>query len=392
MRVRALKTTTGGMARISTASLIFTTLLLVSGVAQAAVFHVGRHMQYERPSDVAAIARDGDTIEIEAGDYYGDVAIWHQDDLTIRGIGGRPRLIADGKAAEAKGIWVIKGDNAVVENIEFSGAKVEDRNGAGIRMEGTGLTVRNCYFHHNENGILTDADPDADILIEHSEFAYNGYGDGYSHNMYISRVKSFTLRYSYVHHANVGHQVKSRAESNTITFNRLMDERSGNSSYLIDLPNDGNAYIVGNVMQQGEVAENWGMINSAQTSIVLHNTIVNDRGSGVFIKLSGDTGASLVQNNLFVGTGVLDVGDAEQYSNLKVAMADAGLVNDWRFDYRLRQSSPAIDKGAPIPATHAAVALPESEYAHTAGKSLRKMDGSPDLGAHEFRQEGSERM
>ena len=44
-----------------------------------------------------------------------------------------------------------------------------DKNGAGIRLEGHGLVVRNCYFHDNEDGILTDGGGDVDF-IEGSEF------------------------------------------------------------------------------------------------------------------------------------------------------------------------------------------------------------------------------
>ena len=54
-----------------------------------------------------------------------------------------------------------------------------DRNGAGIRQEGTDLTVTRSWFHDNENGILTGADPESDIVIERSRFFRNGYGDGY---------------------------------------------------------------------------------------------------------------------------------------------------------------------------------------------------------------------
>jgi len=49
---------------------------------------------------------------------------------------------------------VIRGNDVIVENIEFSGARVPDRNGAGIRPEGRNFTVRNCRFYDCENGIL----------------------------------------------------------------------------------------------------------------------------------------------------------------------------------------------------------------------------------------------
>ena len=78
--------------------------------------------------------------------------------LTLRGIGqGRVKLPANGKHAGGKAIWVIAGNDVTVENIEFSGARVPDRNGAGIRPEGQNLTVRNCRFYDCEDGILGGA-------------------------------------------------------------------------------------------------------------------------------------------------------------------------------------------------------------------------------------------
>lgn len=353
-------------------------MLALFGVAPAysAVYLVGPDMPYKKPSEAAAVAVDGDTIEIEAADYTGDVAVWTQNDIVIRGVGGRPHIIADGASAEGKAIWVIKGDNTIVENIEFSGASVADENGAGIRLEGTNFTVRECYFHDNENGILTGPDPDSEILIEYSEFANNGYGDGYSHNMYIGRVARFTLRFSYVHHARIGHQVKSRAEKNVIAFNRLMDEQSGTSSYIIDLPDPGDAYVVGNELQQGPHADNWAMVHSAQNLHLVNNTLVNERGSGVFVRLSGPGGSSVLQNNIFAGAGEIEAADAEKHGNLM--SADVGLVDPRRFDYRLTATSSAVDAGTPLDST---VQL-SWEYAHVASRTERKDSGPVDVGAH----------
>ena len=74
-------------------------------------------------------------------------------------------------------------------------------------------------------------------MIEYSEFAYNGTGNGFTHNIYVGGAK-FTLRYSYSHHAYSGQLVKSRALENHITYNRLTTE-DGNTSYEIDLPVEG---------------------------------------------------------------------------------------------------------------------------------------------------------
>lgn len=358
------------------------TALLACSIATQALASeivVGPGSKYEKPSAAAAAARNGDTIRIMPGEYRGDVAVWTQDGLTIRGEGGRPHLIADGRAAEDKAIWVVKGDNTVIENIEFSGAAVSDENGAGIRLEGTNLTIRECSFHDNENGILTGANPESHILIEYSEFSNNGYGDGYSHNMYIGRVGRFTLRFSYVHHARVGHQVKSRASRNYIMFNRLMDEETGTSSYLIDLPDPGRAWIVGNELQQGPDAENWTMIHSAQETSLVNNTLVNDRGSGVFVSLSGDGTGSLIQNNIFAGRGTVTVNGATLRNNLtSVDQRDRLFADRERYDYRLKSGSSAVDAGsAPDPAFDVFW-----EYVHVANRKERSDSGPVDIGAH----------
>src|SRR5215475_7381608 len=82
---------------------------------------VGPNKQHTKPSQAAAVARDGDVIELDPVVYARDAAVWQAHKLTIRGVGGRAYLKANGDNAEGKGIWVIKGDNITVENIEFSG-------------------------------------------------------------------------------------------------------------------------------------------------------------------------------------------------------------------------------------------------------------------------------
>lgn len=198
-------------------------------ISAGAVIEVGPGKKHSKPSEAARVAEDGDVIEITGGTYMHDVAIWEQDGLTIRGVGGRAHLKADGAAAEEKAIWVIKGNHTTVENLEFSGSRVRDKNGAGIRQEGTDLTVRNCYFHRNEMGILTGQDEQSSILIEYSEFADNtveGDSDEYGHNIYIGRVGKFELKFSYVHDGHIGNNVKSRALESHILYNRIMDERN----------------------------------------------------------------------------------------------------------------------------------------------------------------------
>ena len=362
-------------------------------LAAADTLQVGAGKPYSLPSQAAAAANDDDVIEIDAGDYSGDVAFFGQNNLTIRGVGGRAHLIAAGNHAGGKAIWVIQGDNAVIESIEFSGASVPDENGAGIRQEGTHLTVRDCYFHDNQNGILAGDDAASDILIEYSIFANNGFGDGYTHNMYINHVRSFTIRYSYVHHAVIGHNVKSRAALNYVLYNRIMDESDGIASRQIDLPNGGRSYIIGNLIQQGPAATSSQIIgyagegasNPDHDLYVVNNTIVNQRATGTFIDLFSVTTAAVVRNNIFVGPGTRISGPTDSGGNFDAATdGDPLLTSLASYDYHLLTGSPAADSGI-APGSGAGFDLaPTSHYLHPAGREARPQVGIIDVGAFEF--------
>ncbi|HEX7602995.1 MAG TPA: right-handed parallel beta-helix repeat-containing protein, partial [Polyangiaceae bacterium] len=213
---------------------------LLPSAALAATLTVGPGKTYAKPCAAIAVAKAGDVIEVDAaGSYDGDTCAWSTDNLTVRGVGGRAKIDLTGvPPAQKKGIFTIAAPNATVENFELSNAAIsvaDGNNGAGIRHQGTNLTVRNCSFHDNQNGILgaPSVDGQGTVVIESSEFANNGAGDGFSHNMYLNHYASFTLRYSYSHGAKVGHLVKTRAYENFIFYNRITDESATTASYEI---------------------------------------------------------------------------------------------------------------------------------------------------------------
>jgi MYXO-CTERM domain-containing protein len=364
--------------------------LVPAFAAQAATRTVGPGKTYAKPCAAIAAAQDGDVIEIDAGgDYAGDVCAVTRNNLTLRGVGGRAHIDAAGKAYGGKGTWVISGSNTTVENVELSGASVPDMNGAGIRQEGPGLIVRNCFFHDNEDGILSGGN--GEILIEGSEFAHNGAGDGFSHNMYIGHEKKFTLRWSYSHHSKIGHIVKSRAEENDILYNRLMDEADGTSSYTIDLPNAGTSYLIGNLIQQGPSTDNSGIVaygeegttNAKSDLYVVNNTFVNDRGSGTFLQLAATASPAVVRNNIFLGGGtVINQAGAAMAGNF--ATGDPLLVDRAGFDYRLKVGSPCVDKGVDPGVAGVMSLAPLFEYVHPAGHEARAVVGVIDIGAYEL--------
>ena len=345
---------------------------------------VGPDRDLKVPSQAAALAGDGDTVLIDPGTYSGDVATWTQDDLTLRGDGARAHLRADGNDAQGKAIWVIAGDRTTVDRIELSGARVADRNGAGIRQEGTDLTVTRSWFHHNENGILTGADPDSDVVVRRSRFFANGAGDGYSHNLYVGAVGSLTVTGSWFAGADTGHEIKSRAARTTIVANRISDGDS-TASYSVDLPEGGRALVAGNVVVQGPRSENpalvsygaEGLTHPDRTLWVVHNTFVDRRASGTAVVVA-DGARAVLRNNLLIGGGDLASGSVDARANRRAGAGD--VVDLATEDLRLRPGSRAIDRGVVVQHRW----RPRWEYVAPTGLVRRARSGRPDLGAHEL--------
>lgn len=353
--------------------------------AASRVIRVGPNHAIRTIAAAALQAQDGDTIEIEAGDYPGDVAVWKQDRLTIRAVGGRARLIANGASAESKAIWVIRGGAITVENIEFSGARVRDKNGAGIRFEKGHLIIRNCRFTDNENGILTGGGSAA-LDIENSEFGNNGAGDGYSHNLYVGALRKLRVVGSYFHHARSGHLLKSRAAENHILYNRLTDESGGHASYELEFPSGGIAYVIGNIIEQSRTTENSNIVSfgaegyrhPANELYLINNTLIDRRlESGIFLTVRPGFNVVKAWNNVLLGSRPLNTGGINgEFINNPNVTADAFILAE-AHDYRIRRES-ALQRTYRAPETANGVALaPEREYVHPA--STRLLATAPTL-------------
>jgi hypothetical protein len=369
------------------------TALMLSGFATAATLSVGPGKTYATPCRAFAAAGNGDLVEIDAsGTYSGDVCGIYPSKLTIRGVNGRPKINANGASSMGKGTWVVIGSGTVIENVEMFGAKVRDRNGAAIRLDGRDLTLRGSYLHDNENGILTNNDGVTNIVIENSEFSSNGYGDGYTHNIYVGHVNSLVFRNSYSHDAKVGHNLKSRANTNTIVYSRFSSSVF-KPSYEIDLPNAGTSYVIGNVIQQPGGNNNPAMLaygeegasNSGNDLYVVNNTFINDDSSrGTFIMTGGGVAkAVLMQNNLFVGTGTVNsqsnATDRTNYRTLSPAFVDRA-----NFDLRPANGSAVINAGSVAGSSASGLSLLASaQYKHVAGSEARTLVGAIDIGAYE---------
>ena len=368
--------------------------------AIGATLQVGPTRAYIKPCAAFAAAAAGDTIEIDTATYVGDVCGVYPNGLTIRGVNGRPKIDAGGNNAMGKGTWVIIGANITVENVEMVGAKVIDKNGAALRLEGDNFTLRGSFLHDNENGVLGGLSTASNILIETTEFGHNGYGDGYSHNLYIFNVGSLTFRYNYSHDANVGHNLKSRARINTISYNRFSSTPpgqtgstvSGQPSYEIDLPNAGTAYVIGNVIEQPAANQNSTMLaygeegasNPLQDLYVVNNTFLNDQSTaGTFI-LTGSTVTTpvLMQNNIFSGVGTVNTQTAA-IDKTNFRSLTPGFVD--RANYDLHPTGSLVVNSGSTPGLSAAglSLAPVAQYKHVATGEARPVVGQIDIGAYE---------
>jgi hypothetical protein len=280
-------------------------ILAPAPVADAATLTVGTGKQYRTVAGAVAAARDGDVIQVQAGTYTNDFAIVGKK-VSIVGVGGMARLVATTAIGNGKAILVTTTD-VTLDHVEFAGARVADRNGAGIRYEGGRLTVKKCYFHDNENGILADASATGSISIAGSEFARNGYGDGYTHGVYANRIASLTITNSYFHDTRVGHHIKSRAAKTTVSGSRLVDGTNGTASYSIDLPNGGQSLVSSNIIEQSAASQNPALLHfggegtpyPGSSLKVTGNTLQNYRSPAVGLLNHTAITASVTRNKLY---------------------------------------------------------------------------------------------
>jgi hypothetical protein len=308
-------------------------------------------------------SRDGDTIELRSGDYRGDVAVIERRRLTIRGVGARPRLVADGRDAEGKAIVVVRGGDVRIDNVEFRGARVASGNGAGIRFERGRLHLVRCAFHDNQMGLLTGNDGAAELTIEASEFGEAPREPGSLHHLlYVGRIASATVTGSRFSRGYLGHLVKSRARRTVLAYNLIVDGAQGRASYEVDLPNGGDALLVGNVIGQSALSPNTTLVSfgaegapwSASRLRMVNNTLVNASAvPATFVRvwderLPAGVDVTLL-NTLTVGPGSLTRAGEGRFDGNAAAGADA-LVDAEAMDFRLEPGSALRGRGvAPDP-------------------------------------------
>jgi hypothetical protein len=326
-------------------------------------------------AEAAQSAQDGDVVEIHSGEYHGDVAVWLQKRLTIRGVGPTaPVMRADARSAEGKAIWVLRDGAFEIENVAFEGARVPDLNGAGIRFERGRLTLRRCRFTDDEMGVLTGNDADSELTVDDSEFAHAPRDRGpRKHLLYVGRIGRFSVTGSRFHDAFEGHLIKSRARESYVAYNLLYDDVDGMAGYELEFPDGGTAYVVGNVIGQSATTTNPAVIAygaegsywNTNALYLSHNTLLSDLEADTsFVRAWREhlpTLRVVAINNLTLGRGSFAPVAGDRFKGNR-ALPRAAMRDARALDFRLGKRSPLRGAGVVPPVVDGHPLAPDQEF------------------------------
>jgi hypothetical protein len=280
-----------------------------------------------------------------------------------------------------------------IENIEFRGARVPSGNGAGIRFEYGHLVVSRCAFFDNEMGILTANSPEMMLEVSDSEFAAAPHHEGQLHHLlYVGSIGRFVLSGSRFEQGYLGHLVKSRARENDVRYNLLVDGAEGRSSYELEFPNGGVAYVVGNVIGQSATTDNPVLVAygaegprwADNALFFAHNTLLNDFHAGTFLKVWAEKFPGSIEtwviNNLTMGYGDLNPPAQGRFEGNQTAQR-RDLLYLGGLPLRLNTSSP-LRGSVRIPGQARGVdLLPAAEFSFPAGSRSIRLSNSLAPGA-----------
>jgi hypothetical protein len=205
---------------------------------------------------VAAIGAGTGTVRIAPG-RYGDCAVQEAGRVAFVAE-ERGTAVFDGGACEGKATLVLRGRAAKVDGLVFVNVRVDDGNGAGIRIEQGDLEVAYTRFADGQCGILSHDDPDSSIRIDRSTFSGLGKhpdGNG-AHSLYIGGYGRLSVTNSRFERGTGGHYLKTRSPRIEVLDSSFDDSHGRRTNYLIDLSNGAVGRIAGNVLVNGPAKDN----------------------------------------------------------------------------------------------------------------------------------------
>ena len=132
-------------------STLLLSLLTLATPAAARTLDVGPQGPYHSMGEAVGQAKPGDTVKLAPGEYF-ECAQIGVPDLTIQGAG--PTTVITDRTCFGKALLIGRANNLTVRDLVLARARVPDQNGAGIRMEGQGLTVERVRFQNDQVGVM----------------------------------------------------------------------------------------------------------------------------------------------------------------------------------------------------------------------------------------------
>jgi len=315
--------------------------------ARAETYRVGPVENHQSVSALVDFLQPGDTVEI-TGDIVDTFVLSSQGTqthpVTIKGAVTaqnlrvtRPRITIPRGAEHG---LVFRGGCAVLEGLEITGALGDNfQSGSALWHACDNLVIRNCYIHHNRQGIFGDSYSSGSTLIEFSEFDSNGglpQKVTMMHSVYLNSTREgarMVVQFSYFHNGVDGILLKTRYPRNVIRYNwfespfhscvsivdGLAASEAPGSQDLHPLHSD----IVGNVFFQGWSpgpryatlrlgGEEEGACGTEGDFHIAHNLFVTTRRTPallpddeiVHMRVNGNVDHICLYNNVFLEYGV----------------------------------------------------------------------------------------
>ena len=287
--------------------------------AGARTLEVGETRTYKTPSEAIAAAQDGDRVVIDPGEYF-DCAVVKANNLTIEGASPDGTAVLTDKACQGKALLVTVGRDITLRNLTLTRARVPDMNGAGVRAEGTNLTIERVKFVNNQNGILAAPNPQSTIIIRDSEFLRNGNCSPCAHGIYVNALKLLRVERSKFADTRQAHHLKSRALRTEVIGCEMRDGDTGTASYHIDISNGGSLVVRDTTMQKGPKSENRtgaimigaeGVTQPTREITIENNTMINTGSYQTFMVVNLTATEAMLKGNKLVGQVQALKGDGE---------------------------------------------------------------------------------
>jgi hypothetical protein len=272
--------------------------LLFSPAVQARVLEVGEGKEFTMPSMAAAVANAGDRVEIQPGQYY-DCSVWKARELEITGMGPAGSVVITDTMCQGKGLFVVTGDDVTIRDLTLARARVPDENGAGVRLEGDGLTLERVRFVNDQVGLLSGGAGERTILV--SDCSFEGGGRGGEHPMFaVSVGEARVLRIEGSTFKEVRGGQISTAALRTELINDRISTGTGDDPAVAVLATGGSLVMEDNIFSIGPNAPRLGgaVLAMGQGTLALRrNQLENGTGHSLALLINWTGGEPVGEGN-----------------------------------------------------------------------------------------------